>query len=48
MMGKNVVDNLPAFVEFNQSCKLFRVSCLLDQGKKVYETRNIPWLAKNN
>ena len=30
-MSKNVVDNLPVFVEFNQTYKLLLVSCLLDQ-----------------
>ena len=31
MMIKNVVDNLPVFVEFNPTYKLLLVSCLLDQ-----------------
>ena len=38
MMSKNLVDNLPVFVEINQSYKLlFISSCLLDQKKKFYE-----------
>ena len=49
MMSKNLVDNLPVFVELNQTYKLLFVSCLLDQKKKnFYETRYIPWLDKNN
>ena len=30
-MSKNLVDNLPVFVEFNQTYKLLFVSWLLDQ-----------------
>ena len=39
-MIKNVVENLPVFVEFNQTYKLLLVSCLLDQKKifPKYET----------
>ena len=47
-MSKNVVDNLPVFVEFNQTYKLLLVSCLLDQKKFFFEVRNIPCLDKAN
>ena len=47
-MSKNVVDNLPVFVEFNQTYKLLLVSCLLYQKKFFFEVRNIPWLDKAN
>ena len=39
MMSKNLVDNLPVFVEFNPTYKLLFVSCLLDQ-KKNFFTKN--------
>ena len=47
-MIKNLVDNLPVSVEFNQSYKTLLVSCLLDQKKFFYEVRNKPWLNKIN
>ena len=34
-MSKNLVDNLPKSVEFNQCHNLF-ISCLLDQKKKKF------------
>ena len=47
MLNRNVVDNLPVFVEFNWTYKLLFVSCLLDQ-KKIYGERKLPWLDKAN
>ena len=48
-MSKNLVDNLPVFVELNQTYKLLFISCLLDQKKIFfYGIRYIPWLDKNN
>ena len=47
-MSKNLVDNLPVFVEFNPTHKLLFVSCLLDQKKFFYEERKIRWLDQNN
>ena len=41
MMSKNLVDNLPVFVELNQTYKLLFISCLLEQKKiflRKYET----------
>ena len=40
MISKNVVDSLPVSAEFNQSYKLLFVSCLLDQKKKIFFTKN--------
>ena len=48
MMSKNVVDNFPVFVEFNQTYQLLLVSCLLDQKEKKFVERNILWLDENN
>ena len=48
LMSKNLVDNLPVFVEFNPTYKLLFVSCLLDQKKFFHEEGNIRWLDQNN
>ena len=47
-MNKDLLDNLPVSVEFNQSYKLLIVSCLLDQKKIFFEVRNKPWPNKIN
>ena len=47
-MSKNLVDNLPVSVEFNQCHNLF-ISCLLDKKKRIFfEGRSIPCLDKTN
>ena len=38
-MSKNVVDNLPVFVEFNQTYKLLLVSCLLYQKNFFFRSK---------
>ena len=45
--SKDVVDNLPVSVEFNQSYKLLLVSCLPDQ-KKIPQKTKITWLDTTN
>ena len=42
MMSKNVIDNFPVSVEFNQTYKLLFDSCLLDRKKNSRKTKK-PW-----